>query len=249
MYGRLELVDHRGARHAHHLRHDHAGQRQHRHREGAQQLAERLDVCSRRTAPAASCSCTAKTSTASVATRNSGTETTATAPVEATRSNHEPRHTAAEMPSVSAIGTENKRGDGRQQQRVGQPAGDQLGHRQLGRRRNAEVAAHQAAQPAQVALGGPARPGPSARAARPAPRGSRPGRAAPAPRRRAARAVMANTTTDTASSDSSASADALHEQLEEKCVHRRCTRVRRRATRARRSCSPSGRRAGSATGP
>ena len=43
-----------------------------------------------------------------MATRNSGTETTATAPVEAARSNHEPRHTAAEMPSVSAIGTENK---------------------------------------------------------------------------------------------------------------------------------------------
>jgi hypothetical protein len=39
MYGRLELVDHRGARHAHHLRDDHAAQAQHRHREGAQQLA------------------------------------------------------------------------------------------------------------------------------------------------------------------------------------------------------------------
>jgi hypothetical protein len=43
-----------------------------------------------------------------VATRNSGTDTIATAPVDATRSNHEPRHTAAAMPSVSAIGTENK---------------------------------------------------------------------------------------------------------------------------------------------
>ena len=80
-------------------------------------------------------SCTAKTSTASVATRNSGTETIATAPVDATRSNHEPRHTAAAMPSVSAIGTENKRGDRREQQRVGQAARDQLGDRQLRRRR------------------------------------------------------------------------------------------------------------------
>ncbi len=47
------------------------------------------------------------TGIASVATRNSGTDTTPTAVVEATRSNHEPRHTAEAMPSVSAIGTEN----------------------------------------------------------------------------------------------------------------------------------------------
>lgn len=42
-----------------------------------------------------------------MATRNSGTDTTATAPVETTRSNHEPRHTAQAMPSASAMGTEN----------------------------------------------------------------------------------------------------------------------------------------------
>jgi hypothetical protein len=42
-----------------------------------------------------------------VATRNSGTDTTATAAVEATRSNHEPRHTAEAMPRLRAIGTEN----------------------------------------------------------------------------------------------------------------------------------------------
>ena len=48
---------------------------------------------------------TANTSTASVATRNSGTETTATAVMLAKRSNVEPRHKAHRMPSPRASGT------------------------------------------------------------------------------------------------------------------------------------------------
>ena len=52
------------------------------------------------------CSFTAKISTATVATRNSGTATVAMVPITSTRSSREPRVIAAVMPISSASGTQ-----------------------------------------------------------------------------------------------------------------------------------------------
>ena len=185
--GRAQLVDHRRARHAHHLRDDHAAQRQHRHRERAQQLRRASRMSDAYESAGSQRSCTAKTSTASVATRNSGTDTIghradAERAVEPRAAVHRRRGCRAPARSAPRHG-----GDRRQQQRVRQAAADQLGAPAVAwpidcpgcpcsrpaepvhvahRRRHVEP--HLRAQRGQRL------------------RASLPGRAAPAPRRRAA---------------------------------------------------------------
>ncbi len=150
--GGLQLVADGRAGHAHHLRHDHAAQAEHRHREGAQHLAHGFDVVhigqGRQPAQLHREHQHREGGDQELRHGHHRHRPGGDHPVEP----RAPPHRAGDA-ERQRDGHREQRRHRREQQRIGQPARDQFAHRHLRRRRHAQVAPDRPAQPAHVAQG------------------------------------------------------------------------------------------------
>ena len=184
---------------------------------------------------------------ASVATRNSGTETTATArtlsdAVEQRAAPHRRRDAERERDRHR----EQRRSRAASSSEFGSRLADQLGHRQCVDQRHAGIAAAAGRRASAGSAAAPAGRGPSARAARPPPRAWRSWPSCSCAASPGSTPVMAKTIDRHRQQRTAGQRDAPGDQPQDQrgSWRRRHAGSARRARRARRSCSPSGRPVG-----